>query len=321
MEVDLCDSGAEAIKAVKAKEYDIVFMDHMMPEMDGVEATEYIRALGTPGAPPGGEQPYYKNLPIIALTANAVSDIKKMLLNSGFDDFLSKPIDTVRLNTILEKWIPKEKQIRSAAESSRTNKPSMTVAAIEGLDVNKGIRLSGGTIEYYYETLAVFLEDGLKKINEIRKCLNTGELPMYVTHVHGLKSASANIGAEKLSEAAYALEMAGIRRDLSFIETNNNHFLMMLEQLLSNINNALSSCGANNGKADGFFDTGQLKTELVKLKSALEDMDGGAINRAIDILLRSACADDIKAAIRKISKHILMAEYDEADALIKSLLK
>jgi len=97
MEIDLCFSGIEAIAAVAKNHYDIVFMDHMMPEMDGIEATKLIREK-------------YAELPLIALTANAVSGTKEMFLSNGFDDFLSKPIDTIKLNAILGKWIPKEKQ-------------------------------------------------------------------------------------------------------------------------------------------------------------------------------------------------------------------
>jgi len=103
MQVDLCTSGAAAIEMVKANSYDLVFMDHMMPDMDGVEATKLIREMAK-------ENPHYANLPIIALTANAVSGVKEMFLENGFNDFLSKPIDIVNLNSILEKWLPEGKQ-------------------------------------------------------------------------------------------------------------------------------------------------------------------------------------------------------------------
>jgi len=98
MRIDLCMSGSAAIEAVKKHQYDLVLMDHMMPQMDGIEATKLIREEG------------YTELPIIALTANAISGIKEMFLENGFNDFLSKPIDTFKLNAILAKWIPKEKQ-------------------------------------------------------------------------------------------------------------------------------------------------------------------------------------------------------------------
>ncbi|GBU23492.1 sensor kinase [Fibrobacteria bacterium R8-3-H12] len=98
MQIDTCLSGIEAIEKIKADNYDLVFMDHMMPEMDGIEATKIIRET-------------HANLPIVALTANAVSGTREMFLSNGFNDFLSKPIDIVKLNSILEKWIPKEKQV------------------------------------------------------------------------------------------------------------------------------------------------------------------------------------------------------------------
>jgi CheY-like chemotaxis protein len=109
MEVDLCKSGMMAIEAVKSNCYDMVFMDHRMPEMDGIEATERIRALDT-DVPEGAEDGYFKKVPIIALTANAVSGTKEMFLQSGINDFLSKPLDTIKLNAVLERWIPKGKR-------------------------------------------------------------------------------------------------------------------------------------------------------------------------------------------------------------------
>jgi CheY-like chemotaxis protein len=103
MRVDLCKSGETAIDAIKKNRYDIVFMDQKMPGMDGIEATLKIRAMGD-------EDPYYKEMPVIALTANAISGTKEMFLENGFNDFLSKPIDTVKLDTVLGKWISKVKQ-------------------------------------------------------------------------------------------------------------------------------------------------------------------------------------------------------------------
>jgi len=314
MKVDLCKNGIEAIRAIQSENYDLVFMDHRMPGMDGVETTEYIRALGD-------EEPYYKNVPIVALTANAVSGMKAMFLQSGFNEFLPKPIDTVKLNTILERWIPKEKQTYSMTRGKATNIHTLPLTAIgiEGIDIKKGIHLSGGTAEHYYETLAVFYEDVLERKEEIRKNLDAGNLPLYITHVHALKSASANIGADKVSEAAYALEMAGYQENVSFLEANNEHFLFMLEQLLNNISNTLSLHSENNGKPCAFVSE-QFKIDLANLKTALEYMDVKAINKTVDNLLKSMCPDDVKAILRKISKHILMVEYDEANALIESLL-
>ena len=105
MKVDTCKSGKEALKAIESKDYDLVFMDHKMPEMDGVEVTERIREMGA-------DEQYYIDVPIVALTANAISGIREMLLESGFNDFLSKPIDTAKLNDVLEKWLPDSKRVK-----------------------------------------------------------------------------------------------------------------------------------------------------------------------------------------------------------------
>ena len=109
MHIDLRNSGEKAIEAVKMKSYDLILMDHMMPGMDGIEAVSRIRAMEI-GLWEKGELPQQAKVPIIALTANAVSGTKEMFMNNGFNDFLSKPIDINKLNEILEKWIPKEKQ-------------------------------------------------------------------------------------------------------------------------------------------------------------------------------------------------------------------
>ena len=98
LQIDSCTSGMKAIEAIKTNRYELVFMDHMMPEMDGIEATKRIRDMGN-------EDLYYKDLPIIALTANAISGAKEMFLESGFNDFLSKPIDITELDAILSRWL------------------------------------------------------------------------------------------------------------------------------------------------------------------------------------------------------------------------
>jgi len=105
MQISLCKSGERALEAVKSNRYDLVFMDHMMPGMDGVESTLHIRKLGATDS-------YFSELPIVALTANAVTGMREFFLNNNFSDFMSKPVNMIKLNAVLEKWIPKEKQLK-----------------------------------------------------------------------------------------------------------------------------------------------------------------------------------------------------------------
>ena len=114
MQIHTCENGAAAVEAVQAEEYDLVFMDHMMPGMDGIEATTTIRNL---------ESERFKKLPIVALTANAIAGMEEMFLKNGFNDYLSKPIDLRRLNAVLKRWIPAEKRKTPPDDSKESVQP------------------------------------------------------------------------------------------------------------------------------------------------------------------------------------------------------
>jgi len=315
MQVDICKSGQDAIQAVTDIRYDLVFMDHKMPGMDGTEATALIREKGD-------EDPYYENLPIIALTANAVSGAKEAFLKSGFNDYLSKPIDTVRLNIVLERWIPKEKKKQSLADDNNKveikNEASVKIE-IEGLNVEKGIFYSGGAEKAYLETLALFHKDGIEKIESINNSLNNDDLNLYTIHVHALKSASANIGAEALSKAAAILEQAGERQDKEYIEEHTQEFLASLETMLHNIMDVLvlRQDKTENDK----HDIGELRSELSILKDALESLDAGTINKSIENLGNIVHSGSIKSRILDISDKVLVGEYEDAMDIIEKLLK
>jgi CheY-like chemotaxis protein len=315
MQVDFCRGGKEAIDAIILKHYDLVFMDHKMPDVDGVEATGYIRSLGY-------EEPYFENIPIVALTANAVSGTREMFLANGFNDYMSKPIDTVKLNSVLEKWIPKEKQkIPNGRdiEIEEINEENNDIV-IEGLDVSRGIYLSGGTTQGYLQILGIYYKDGLEKIKELTNCLEKTALPLYTIHVHALKSASANIGAAEVSAAARALELAGEQNDLDYIQSHHGAFITALETLLVNINNALSAHKKSSEEEESPYDIEILSDNLAVLKAALDILDAGTINRTVDELRTIAKDDKIGVVINDISDKVLFGEYDEAVTLIDSLL-
>ena len=314
MQLKTCKSGPEAIELVSSENYDLVFMDHMMPGMDGIEATKRIRDMD------GGR---HSSLPIVALTANAVSGIREMFLNCGFNDLLSKPIDTVKLNAALEQWIPKEKQDKSTGKHQKIAvDDSGETIKIAGVNVKKGISMLGGNVKNYLSTLGVFRKDGSEKIGEIRNALERGDLSLYATYVHALKSAAANVGAISLSEAARNLEAAAKAGDSAFVKSHNGRFLSYLETLLSNIGEALKSLNAEAPDKDIYDDA--LKSELSKLKAAIDDMDIAAINEAVKGLKPFAGgAEAGAAAVDEILQNILIGEYDEAaeqtDALINTV--
>ena len=249
MRIDLCGSGIKAIEAVSANHYDLIFMDQMMPEMGGVEAVARIREKGEPDS-------YYQNVPIIALTANVISGNREILLENGFNDFLSKPMDTDELNAVLERWIPQEKKEKpgkkssviqpehkavinhtneSADEQAGTKPDQGDTIKIDGVDVNKGIARWGGDYHFYLNVLASFSKDVHAKIEQMDICLAKGDLSLYMVHAHAIKGACATIGADELAKVAEALENAGRNGDQAFITARNPLFTKNLTTLLDEI--------------------------------------------------------------------------------------
>lgn len=308
MRIDTCQSGADAIKAVKAVEYDLIFMDHSMPQMDGAEATGHIRAMGD-------HDPFYKNVPIIAFTANTVSGAKETLLSSGFNDFISKPIDTFCLNAVLEEWIPKDKQITSKTDGS---KKSAEGIRIEGIDTAKGLSMTGSSIPGYFGILSVYLEDGRKKLRELRDCINRKDITLFTVHIHALKSASGSVGADGIYEKAMALEAAGTLGDTGYIETHVQDFLEDLDVMLQAIDTALLSRNKKSGVAD--TDIAALKPDILGYKKALEELNAYAMNEYEKKLRDHTNAPNIGERLGRILQHQLMSEYDEAIELIDGLL-
>ena len=309
MTIDTCLSGKSAIEAVLAKEYDMVLMDHMMPEMDGIEATKIIRSLGGSHA----------NLPIVALTANAIVGAREMFLQNGFDDFLSKPIEVNKLNNILAKWIPAEKQMKAEpAQVVDAESDEKVEIFIEGVDVARGITLSGGSAEDYLDTLAVFHKNGVEKMSELAQCLETDNISLYTTYVHALKSACANIGAKILSDEASSLESAGINQDNDFIKIHNNDFVNNLKNLLENINEVIV---ANTKKPDNSeLDETVMTEELAKLKTAVEAFDLEAIEEISEKLQNFTQLPEKGEALSSLLKNVLLSKYKLALSQIDELL-
>jgi len=206
MQVDLAQSAGEAIDLMNQVRYDAIFMDHMMPEIDGVEATHIIRRL----------MPEYDGVAIIALTANAVSGAKEMFLAEGMDDFVAKPIELKEITAKLHKWLPKEKivpisaeQAAAEAEAAETQKQLLqSDINIEGLDTKTAIERLG-TTELFMTVLKEYYVSIDKKADVIQQYYEAGNIHPYTVEVHALKSASRQIGAMELADTAAELEQAG----------------------------------------------------------------------------------------------------------------
>ena len=308
--ITLCSGGKDAIEALQSKDFDLVLMDHMMPEMDGIEAVRIIREMGS-------RDEKFAKIPIVALTANAIVGAKEMFMQSGFNDFLSKPIETAKLNDILAKWIPKEKQVEAGVAEIKSDETQITIE-IDGIDASKGLKIAGGNLEGFVNLLAVYRKDGLKIIEELGQCLKTGDITLYTTHVHALKSASANIGANTVSTEAGELETAGINKDMDFIEKRNNGFVEHLGKLLESIGEFVS----NNTKEpdEQVFDAELVRTKLEELAQALDSFDFDAVDEVSDELKGFTNISGIGESIREVLDDVFISRYAEAGERVREVL-
>jgi len=329
VEVDVCLTGQEAIELVKQRDYDIVFMDHMMPEMDGMEATAIIREWEK-------ERMYQevglRPLPIVALTANAVSGMRELFLEKGFSDFLAKPVDVSKLDETLERWIRKEKRERNRDSNSGSSivlglPEGTSLPIVPGIDVVNGIAKTGGTLEGYRQVLSTFRKDVEDRLPLLQAAPDTQTLPLFVTHVHALKSAAASLGAREISETAARLEIAGRAGNTALIAKNLDTFAGRLAKLAEDIDEALRSPGAwettadqKNAEPETPEDISARLTLLRELSVVLKSQNVPEMYPVIEKLGRQKLDAITKTTLDKVSDDMLMAEFDNAAKTIDAFL-
>jgi CheY-like chemotaxis protein/HPt (histidine-containing phosphotransfer) domain-containing protein len=241
--VECASSGMKAIEMIEDEKhpYDLVLMDHMMPGMDGIETVRAIRnEIGTE---------YAKNIPIVALTANALTGNAEMFLANGFNGFVSKPIDVTELDATLNKWVmakqdaetlaQAEKERPPDAAAAKKNAPEKPVPALPGLDISEGIKRYNSE-EIYRRILTSYTKNAPAMIDTIREP-NEKNLSDYVITIHGLKGASRSINAEELGNMAEELELAARVRDLQKITEKNGAFIEAVEKIIGDIRIYLDS--------------------------------------------------------------------------------
>lgn len=219
MNIDLASGALECVNLASEKQYDIVFMDHMMPGVDGVDTTHILRRM----------MPGYATIPIIALTANAVGDVREMFLAEGMNDMVAKPIETKRIIAKVREWLPKEKIVPLDApvlvqKTEEEKGDAHKLAEKTGLDVETGLSLLG-SMDLYLSFLKQYYMDIESKIEKIRYSLESKDYKTYTIEVHALKSASKQIGATELGALAASLEQAGNDHNIDLIQLKTSDLL------------------------------------------------------------------------------------------------
>ena len=269
--VSTASGGAEALSMCANEDFDIIFMDHMMPGMDGVEAMKRLRTNAAKDR---------KELCIVALTANAASSAKEMFLSEGFDGFISKPIDLIELERVLKHVLPRSSIVyiddddaqednntvgrqsaSSAAEASARDaspsagaSPAVTSGTPAGnagtqygngdpydglralgVDIGVGMKYCMNDDSFYRELLKEYAKERARKLNELTEQFNSADWENYCIRVHAIKSTSKMIGAAKLSEDARTLEFAAKAKDAETIRARHSDFIVEYSKMLEAI--------------------------------------------------------------------------------------
>jgi len=294
LKIEVATSGFEAIKKIKeGAVYDVVFMDHMMPKMDGIEATKQLRNMG-----------YIK--PIVALTANALTGHAEMFLNNGFDDFISKPIDIHQLNRTLNRLV-------------RDKQPSEVIEAAikEKAELDKK-RTSPGFQQADTQLVKIFARDAEKAADAIKKSIhknlnNEKDIQMFIINVHAMKSALANIGEKELSAEANRLEQAGRGKDINVILSEINEFLDKLNKVVKEIKKREEK---NELSEDSEESLVMLKEKLQLIKDACNEMDKKTIKNVLVELREKSWTQKTNELLTSVEELLLHSDFEETSTLI-----
>ena len=231
-------SGKDCLEKIVENHYDVIFLDHMMPEMDGIETLERAKGL---------TDSQCKDTPIIALTANAISGVREMFIGKGFTDYLSKPVDSKELEKMLQKYLPPEKvlpadeverlkgeKVESEVESNNYALRITNYAL--NIDVDLGMQYCGGMEEMYKEFIKMFCDRKEETQKKLQDAFDAENWKDYTTFIHALKSGSLSVGGKILSEQAKELEMAGHENRIDYIKENHHKAVELYDAFVAEAN-------------------------------------------------------------------------------------
>ncbi len=303
-------SGKEAIEKAGKDKFDIIFMDHMMPEMDGIETTHLIRDT-VPG---------YEDVPIIALTANVMEGVKEMFIREGMNDFIAKPVYVRELVGAIKKWLPTEKQISLSDDEIEEISESDEEAGelFDCLDNDKSIE-AVGSASLFKKIVAEYYRVSEDKILELRKDFGMEDWENYTICIHSLKSSSRQIGAFDLGEMAWELEKAGKDGNIDYIQQNNEKFIAEYRILIDKLSKYFPD-EKKDDKELPIIEIPKLKELLNELSQACEELDMDRMEEIKNEMSAFAMPEETAGNVKRLYKTIDDIDTDQCEDLIEIIL-
>lgn len=270
LQIDTALSAAEGLKLIRQHSYQLLLIDHMMPEMDGIEMLQHVKTMD------GG---IYKDIPAVAITANALSGAKQTYLDAGFCGYLSKPINPERFEQIIKDNLPQEyvtecgdgngDTATEGQETDGTSDPKQEEEwSIPGIDIAKALSYIGGSRELYISLLQTYLDGSEERIRKLEECKNKEDIFNYDITIHGLKGISASIGADSMAIAAAGLEEAckDPQTAMTYIQMNHDQVVSRYRELLEQIKKWLA-----NIETDGKIEK-EAVTNITEMLTIISDL-------------------------------------------------
>ena len=310
MNIELAVDGRDALDKALASKYDLVFLDHMMPELDGVEVCREIRKQ---------EDEYYKALPIVALTANATFEAREMFLSEQMNDFVAKPIQMSEISRCIRKWLPAE----LIEDATNTAKPKMQQVVedkddklldIEGIDLMTGLK-NAGSKQLFIDLLTDFYKRIDLKSDKLEKSLAAGEIKEYTIEVHALKSTARMIGAIKLSEMSYELEMHGKAGEVDAIREKSPAHLKLYRSYKDKL-----KAYAPKTEETKSVSYDEIKEVLKRICEALDDFDLNTADEAMVELASFEMPEDLINMRQELSTYLANVDMEEGLRIAKDML-
>ena len=311
IQIDTAASGDEGLALARGKRYDIIFLDHMMPDKDGVETLHELRAEA--------DNPNLQT-PTVCLTANAISGAREHYLAAGFDDYLTKPIDSAKLEEMLMQYLPKEKlhQTDSDEADAEPSAPGIPdwLRGIDGLDAGQGLSHCGSE-ETYLDTLTIYGKNAPASADEIESLWRAGDLANTTVKVHAIKSLSRAIGAEGIGALAEKLELAGKAGDAGAVGAEISDLLERIRVLCVSL---APLCGGDEAAEDEslpLISDDELQEAYEELRGFAAGMDAQSAAYVFDFLAGYRLPQDERERVKKVKRAIDAFEWEQAGELLK----
>lgn len=309
MRVDKAISGIQALEMIDRKHYDLILMDHMMPELDGIETTRIIRRFHED----------YNNVPIIALTANVMEEMQSMFLVEGMNDFVAKPIETKILVDKIKQWLPPEKvQPIEGREKSRGRKRSQEETkrvVIPHLNMEQALQLLGNE-ELYWQVLREYARVIPKKARMLEQHFKAEDWKNYTIEVHALKSSSKQIGAMELSELAAQMEQAGNLMDIEYIREHHRELLERYREYEPILSKYVEK-PQEEIKPKAAYDAQKVSEYLDSMQNAVDNLDMDEMDRVIQQLEQIVLKEMEAHCLKKMKEAVEELDVESCEELIK----